>query len=126
MPNNVAFFAVHADDVERARAFYDAVFGWSFEPWGPPGFFLIRTGPDEDRGIMGALQERREPLEGRGMRGYECTIAVDAVDEIAAAIERHGGKVTLGLTTIPGVGHMIQFLDTEANQVSAMQYDGKA
>lgn len=126
MPNNIAFFAVHADDMDRAREFYDAVFGWSFEPWGPPGFFLIRTGSEQDAGIMGALQQRREPLEGRGMRGYECTIAVDAVDETAAAIERQGGEVTLGRTTLPGVGHMIQFVDTEGNHVSAMEYDGEA
>ena len=31
------------DDVDRARRFYEAVFGWEFEPWGPPGFYLILT-----------------------------------------------------------------------------------
>ena len=36
MPNNVVHFAVHADDLPRARRFYEAVFGWRFEPWGPP------------------------------------------------------------------------------------------
>lgn len=29
--NNVAHFAVHADDVERARNFYSGVFGWRFQ-----------------------------------------------------------------------------------------------
>ena len=37
MPNNLASFAIHVDDVDRARRFYQAVFGWNFEPWGPPG-----------------------------------------------------------------------------------------
>ena len=41
MSNNVDFFAINADDVPRARKFYEKVFGWSFEPWGPPGFYLI-------------------------------------------------------------------------------------
>ena len=36
MPANLAAFAIHVDDVDRARAFYEAVFGWVFEPWGPP------------------------------------------------------------------------------------------
>ena len=27
MPNHVVHFAVHADDVERARAFYEGAFG---------------------------------------------------------------------------------------------------
>ena len=44
--NNVCHFAVHADDVERARVFYENVFGWRFEEWGPPEFYLIKTGND--------------------------------------------------------------------------------
>ena len=48
MPNNLSSFAIHADDVQRARRFYEAVFGWRFEPWGPPDFYLIHTG-DEAR-----------------------------------------------------------------------------
>jgi predicted enzyme related to lactoylglutathione lyase len=32
MPNNVSYFAINADDVPRAGKFYEAVFGWSFEP----------------------------------------------------------------------------------------------
>jgi hypothetical protein len=31
--------AINADDVQRARRFYEAVFGWRFEPWGPPNFY---------------------------------------------------------------------------------------
>lgn len=123
MPNHIAFFAVHADDVDRARSFYASVFSWSFEPWGPPGFFLIQTGSGEEHAIRGSLQQRQEPLSGTGMRGYECTIGVDAVDETAAAVEANGGRIKLGRTTIPGVGHLIQFVDTEGNEVSAMQYD---
>ena len=36
MPNDVAHFAIHADDCQRAKRFYEEVFGWTFEPWGPP------------------------------------------------------------------------------------------
>ena len=44
MANNLSFFSIHADDLDRARGFYEQVFGWRFEPWGPPGFYLIHTG----------------------------------------------------------------------------------
>ena len=119
MPNHVCHFAVHADDLPRARTFYENVFGWSFEPWGPPDFFLISTG---DGGIRGALQKRREPVEGRGVIGYECTIAVEDVTAIAAAVEEHGGKVLVPEMEIPTVGRLIQFEDTEGNVVGAMRY----
>ena len=61
MPNNVDFFAINADDVPRARSFYEAVFGWSFEPWEPPNFYLIETGKEPMTLSGGALQERRSP-----------------------------------------------------------------
>ena len=126
MPNNVVHFAIHADDVPRAKAFYEGVFGWHFEPWGPPGFFLIRTGTEGDPGIMGALQKRMTPLDGTGTRGYECSISVDSIEEITLAINRHGGTITLEKCAIPTVGWLTKFVDTEGNEVAAVHYDQRA
>jgi len=119
MPNPVAHFAIHADDCERAKAFYETVFGWTFEPWGPPEFWRIHTTPD---GVHGALQKRREPLDGAGMRGFECTIAVEDVAATVAAIEKAGGTVTMPPFEIEGVGTLAMFRDTEGNVAGAMQY----
>ena len=58
MPNNITHFAIHANDPERAKLFYENVFDWSFRPWGPPEFWLITTGSDEQPGIHGSLQRR--------------------------------------------------------------------
>jgi predicted enzyme related to lactoylglutathione lyase len=123
MPNHIRHFAIHADQVERARSFYEGVFGWRFEPWGPPNFYLIRTGPDGDRGLQGALQERHQPLDGSGMRGYECTIGVDDLDATLALIPRFGGMVVSQPFTMESVGRLAFFHDTEGNQVGVMQYD---
>jgi predicted enzyme related to lactoylglutathione lyase len=119
MPNDIAHFAIHADDCARARTFYESVFGWTFEPWGPPGFWLITTSPGA---LRGALQQRREPVSGRGMIGFECTIAVEDVEATAEAIERSGGKVTLQPFLLESVGTLVMFEDTEQNVVGAMQY----
>jgi len=123
MPNHLRHFAINADDVERARRFYETVFGWAFEPWGPPDFYLIRTGPAEDRGVQGALQARRTPLSGDGMRGFECTIGVDALDPILALVSAHGGMVLSAPFTIEGVGRLSFVQDPEGNRVGIMQYD---
>ena len=123
MPSNLASFALHADDVDRARRFYEAVFGWVFEPWGPPGFYLIHTGPEDDPGIQGLMHARAEPRTGTGLNGIEPTFAVEDVDAIAAAVEEHGGKVIMTKAVIPTVGALIRFLDTEGNDIGAMQYD---
>ena len=123
MPNHIRHFAVQADQVDRARSFYQAVFGWHFAPWGPPNFYLIRTGPEEDRGLQGALQERRQKLDGSGQRGYECTIGVDDLDAILALIPSNGGTIVSQPFVIEGVGRLAFFQDTEGNRVGVMQYD---
>ena len=123
MAANLASFSIHVDDVDRARAFYEAVFGWEFEPWGPPGFYLIHTGDDESPGVQGLMHQRSEPRTGTGLNGIEPTFAVDDVDAVAAAVEGHGGTVVLGKSVIPTVGALIRFLDTEGNDIGAMVYD---
>lgn len=119
MPNHVVHFAIHADDCQRAKAFYEAVFGWTHEPWGPPDFWRIHTG---EGGIMGALQKRRQPLSGEGVRAFECTIGVDDVAAITTAVEKHGGTITMKPFLLEGVGTLVHFEDPEGNAVGAMQY----
>jgi len=55
--------------------------------------------------------------------GYECTIQVEDVDVVAQAVEANGGTIVLPKTTIPQVGAIIKFQDTEGNLVCAMQYE---
>lgn len=136
MPH-VAHFAVNANDVSRARRFYEKVFGWKFTAWGPPNFYLINTGDKQEpayvrdgvhpiSGIHGGLQGRRELLPGKPMIGYECTITVPDVDQTAAAVQAQGGKVVMPKFIIAGVGSLIFFEDTEGNVAGAMQYDQNA
>jgi predicted enzyme related to lactoylglutathione lyase len=126
VPTNVSHFSINADDVARARRFYERVFGWRFEAWGPPGFLMIATGNDQDPGIHGSLQKRRELVAGERMTGYECTVTVGDVDAVAAAVVANGGTILIPRTLIPTVGHLIFFRDPEGNCVGAMQYDAKA
>ena len=126
MPHNVVHFAIHGDDLERARRFYEKVFGWQFRPYGPADFFQIATGSKEEPGILGALQSRRYSMLPREILGYECSVSVDDVDATVAAVEAHGGKVVIPKTAIPGVGWLVKFLDTEGNLVCAIRFDQNA
>jgi predicted enzyme related to lactoylglutathione lyase len=126
MTSNLSHFAINADDVPASRAFYETVFGWTFHPWGPPGFFQIQTGPDDDPGVRGAIQQRRDLVEGRPTVGLECTFAVEDVDATARAVRDAGGSILMDRFTISGVGHLIFFADPSGNAVGAMQYDPSA
>jgi uncharacterized protein len=123
MSANLSHFAINADDVPAARAFYEQVFGWTFTAWGPPGFYQVTTG---EGGIQGALQQRRELVEGRPMTGPECTFAVDDVDATMAAVRAAGGRVVMDRFTISGVGHLCFVEDVAGNVLGAMQYDPEA
>lgn len=118
MPDALRHFAINCDDVERGKRFYEGVFGWKLEPWGPPGFFHTR-----DAGVMAAVQPRRELVPGVRMTGFECTIGVEDIDATQAAIEKMGGKIVMPKITIPGVGTLLFFADPEGNLAGAMQYE---
>ncbi len=122
MANTIQHFAVNADDVNRARRFYESVFGWNFTAWGPPEFYQIDTGGRADTSIAGALHKRRDIVPGRPIHGFECTISVDDVDVIAEAVKKAGGKVVMEKSVIEGVGELIFFQDTEGNIAAAMRY----
>lgn len=126
MSNTVQHFAINADDLDRARAFYERVFGWSFQAWGPPGFLQIDSGDPQAPGIRGALQQRREVVPGRPMHGFECTIAVDDIDAVAEAVTAAGGTIVMDKSVIAGVGTLLFFEDSEGNIAGAMQYDARA
>src|SRR5436305_8605410 len=101
MANNVSFFAVHVDDTARGCKFYEQVFEWRFEPWGPPGFYLIHTGDEQNPGLLGLMHKRREPVTGKGMTGFECSIEVANIDQIIRAVEANGGTIAMAKYHIP-------------------------
>jgi predicted enzyme related to lactoylglutathione lyase len=73
---------------------------------------------------MGALQGRRDLIPGRPATGYECSLWVDDLDAVIAAIEAYGGTIVMPKVTITGVGDLIFFQDTEGNVTGAMQPAG--
>ncbi len=113
-------FAINADDVQRARRFYETVFDWRFDPWGPPDFYQIKNAGE---GLLGALQARRELKPGVRMAGYEVSLGVADLKATIAAVQASGGKIVMQPYRIEGVGELIYFEDTEGNLVGAMQYD---
>lgn len=120
MPAIFRHFAINADDVQRARQFYEGVFGWSFEPWGPPDYYQVKNAGD---GLLGALQERRDIAPGVRAAQFETSFGVADLKATIAAIEAGGGRIVMQPYRIEGVGELIYFEDTEGNFVGAMQYD---
>lgn len=118
----VAHFAINASDLSRARDFYENVFSWKFQAWGPPGFYMIDMGSGYTPVLRGSLQQRREIVPGVAMRGFECTISVDDIQATAKAVEANGGKIAMPVCELPGIGRLLFFEDPDGNVAGAMQY----
>jgi predicted enzyme related to lactoylglutathione lyase len=120
--SRVIHFELPADDPERAKAFYETVFGWQIEKWeGPMEYWLITTGPEDEPGIDGGMAKRSEDNPGT-----ENTIGVDSVDEAVVKIEAEGGKVIQAKGAVPGVGWVAYCEDTEGNRFGLMEDDPNA
>lgn len=132
--SRVVHFEIHASNPEGLIPFYKSMFGWSIEPWGPPGmYWLIRTAPDTDTGmeppgIDGGMVPRRGGMasEGQAVNAFVCTVNVE---DVSAAMEKAvalGGTVALPRMPIPTVGWLGYFKDPDGNIVGVMQNDPTA
>lgn len=119
MAGTLRHFAINADDMDRARGFYGAVFGWTFTPWGPPGFYQTR---DAGEGLLGALQQRRD-WGDRRLHSFETTIGVEDIQAALAAVAANGGRVLMPSYRIDGVGEIGYFEDPEGNICGIAQYE---
>ena len=129
MTNQLSHFAIHADDLDRARKFYAGVFGWTFQGYpGVPmsGFCQIKDAAGNLLAPLGAIQSRKANVAPQPVYGLECSFAVDDVDAVARAVEAKGGKIVMQKAAIPGVGWIVKFLDTEGNLACAAKYDPSA
>ena len=127
----VVHFEIQADDVERAKAFYGAVFGWSFQDYGELAgstYWGIVTGPDDQPGINGGLLHRAAPAggPGQGVNAFVCTVGVGDYDATERAILDAGGQVALPKTALTGMAWQGYYLDPEGNTFGIHQPDPEA
>ncbi|MFT3822532.1 MAG: hypothetical protein QM731_01380 [Chitinophagaceae bacterium] len=126
MKNKLTHFAIYIDDIERAKNFYGQVFEWGFNSYGPSDFMQIKADNTENGELLGALQSRKYSPIPEKVIGLEGTIGVEDIDETIARVKKNGGQVVMDKISIPYVGWIAKFLDTEGNLICAMQYDSNA
>lgn len=129
--SRVVHFEIQADDLERAKRFYETVFGWEFEDYGHftgSPYWGVLTGPESEAGIDGGLMPRPAPAQspGHGVAAFICTIGVESFDETAAKVLAAGGQVASPKVALTGMAWQGYFLDTEGNTFGVHQPDPEA
>jgi hypothetical protein len=107
-----AHIEIPYDDEERAKRFYEGVFGWQFQSMeGFPGYDLVSPGPGD---LGGALGKRGESA-GTETRSY---VLVDSIDDAARKVTELGGSITTPRTEITGQGWYAVGTDSEGNPLA--------
>lgn len=73
MSNKPTHFAIHIDDIKRAKIFYDGVFNWGFNSYGQDDFLQIKADKSENGEWFGAKQSRKYLPVPDKIIGFECT-----------------------------------------------------
>ncbi|MDP4261358.1 MAG: VOC family protein [Bacteroidota bacterium] len=117
-------FDISADDPERAKKFYEALFGWKAGPIaGFAGYYEIETADlNGIKGVGGGITKRQYPQQS----GITNFIGVASIDESMAKVTGLGGKIVQPKQAVPGYGYLTLCTDTESNLFGLFQDDKNA
>ena len=116
MNNSVGWFEIYVEDMDRAKAFYEAVFGVQLSRLDSPGMDMLAFPMQmENYGVPGAL------VKMPGFRSGGNSVLVyfscaDCATEAAKVLES-GGKLHQEKTAIGEYGFMALAIDTEGNMI---------
>ncbi|MEM4255171.1 MAG: VOC family protein [Candidatus Norongarragalinales archaeon] len=125
--DKVVHFEVPADDLPRAKAFYERVFGWKIEKY---------PMPDPDVPYYGVhtveVDEKHMPKESGAINGgmmkkdatapYPVIVmSVESVEKTLKKAEANGAKVVMPTVNVMGMGLYARIKDSEGNIVGVWQ-----
>jgi predicted enzyme related to lactoylglutathione lyase len=111
---DLTHFEIPAEDPDRARDFYQHLFGWSFQQMpGYDGYHLFTT-PAGEEAIGGAIGKRGVSAPEK-MRTY---VWVDSIDDTLPKVAEAGGSVVEAKAEVPGQGFYAVLADTEGNEIA--------
>jgi hypothetical protein len=119
----IVHFDRPAEDLARARKFYEGLFGWTFErPPAPMEYYLITTtGLDGSPGPGGGMGKRGAP--DQRMTNY---FGVPSLDQYLQKAKALGATVVMPKNTVPFFGYLAICVDTEGNPFGLWEEDPKA
>jgi len=115
----VVHFEIAADDVSRAKKFYENLFGWEIKPVPEMEYWLIAT--SGENAVNGGMMKRQQPEQR--ITDY---ISVSSVADYAAKVEKLGGKIIVPKMAVKGMGYFAVCLDTEQNPFGLWECDTNA
>jgi predicted enzyme related to lactoylglutathione lyase len=116
-------FEIPVDDLEKARAFYGSIFGWTLQDWPMPDgstYIGVHTTPIDEKtrmplkpgAINGGIMKRNAHATAPIF-----AVTVDSIDAYIKKIEAAGGKVVMPKMDMMGMGFYAYVTDPAGNTV---------
>jgi predicted enzyme related to lactoylglutathione lyase len=116
MKNQVFWYEIPVEDMNRAKLFYSNVFGFNLsEVHSSGGQMVVFDGNSSSYGASGCLVEKGEtnPSENGTLVYFSCK----DIDDTLELIDLHNGHVILVKRDIGENGYYAHFIDTEGNRM---------
>ena len=119
----IVHFEIPADNTERAKKFYEKVFGWKITSMPEMNYFSVITTPidkkrmPKERGALNGGMMKRSLM----VKNPVVTISVKSIDTALKKLAKAGGKVTAKKMSIGEMGYIAYFKDTEGNVIGLWQ-----
>jgi predicted enzyme related to lactoylglutathione lyase len=120
--STIVHFDVPADDIERAKKFYAGLLGWKFESFPEMQYNLITTtAVDGTPGVGGGMGKRMDPSQ-RIMNYF----GVPSIEAAMKKVKSLGGSFLTEKMAVPGMGFLVNCMDTEGNLFGLWEEDANA
>ncbi len=125
--DKVQHFEIPADNLTRAKKFYETVFGWNTMDFPMPGMTYVglHTGPVDEKNmpkepgfINGGMFERNPKFPAQGP---VVAITVDNIEASLGKLKGAGGTILTEIMRIADMGLYAYAKDTEGNVIGVWQ-----
>jgi predicted enzyme related to lactoylglutathione lyase len=102
-----------ATDIEATKRFYNQVFGWKFQDWGPTYTSF------HDGRLAGGFNGESQPAVADAVktRGVLVVLYATSLDDIYGKVKAAGGKIVRETFDFPG-GKRFHFADPNGNELA--------
>ena len=104
------YVEISAKDIDEAKRFYSAAFGWQFNDYGPDYVGIRRM---ETEGECGGICRADEVRGG----GPLVILFSDDLESSYESVKNAGGEISLEIIAFPG-GRRFQFRDPSGNELA--------
>lgn len=123
--DSVVHFEIPADDVNRAKKFYQDLFGWDIHaiPMQKDMYYMLHTAPTDDKGMMTQPGTINGGMMQRQFTGEPVVIVVNIknLDESLAKAKSSGATVVMEKMKVMDMGLYARIKDTEGNTIGLWQ-----